>query len=254
MTSLRSGVKIGLMKKLKFKNDCLSFKKFNQIIFEDKKYRQIYRGIITSSGERDYPGPPTKWSYNEIKFKKNEYSSRGRNGTEAISYYKGKIKKKKRCGYGVEIVTQMGNYLPDVVSFYKGSWNNNKKNGKGFWSNHHPLIGVTTSVAVDNPRYVVSLGAGESSLKGEWKNNEIHQGTLEFSQGIYVGSFKKEKMYDGYLTFWDYDFIWEKAKNKISKIKMEVKKGKFMVTNEIRAFHKKHNIFLNDDERFFSLE
>ena len=182
------------MKRIKFKNNIFTHKKFYQIVFDQKKSSEIWGGVISKSGERYYP-EPKNWTYKEIKFKpidRNHYF--GCPGKPAISYFKGKIKNNKKTGKGLEIILQIQNYLPELVSFYKGNWKNGKKNGKGFWSNYHPLIGECKGIGADNPKYVVKTMHTESSFKGTFKDDEFDRGILNNSKGLFKGAFKKSKL------------------------------------------------------------
>ena len=189
-----------MMKKLKFKyivgeGYVFGEKKFYKIIFNQKKISQIWGAIISSTQEKYFPAP-LKWSYKEIKFKPidgNLYI--GMPGRSAISYYIGKLKNKKRDGNGLEIILQIQSYLPEIVSFYKGNWKNGKKNGKGFWSNHHPLIGQCTTAGADNPKYIVNTNVNEEcTFTGTFKNDDFDKGILINDKGSFKGSFKKGKL------------------------------------------------------------
>ena len=104
-----------------------------------------------------------------------------------------KLKTTKNCK-GLEVILQVQNYLPEVVSFYKGNWKNGKKNGKGFWSNYHPSIGKCRGVGADNPKYVVKAMDTESSFTGTFKDDEFDKGVLINSKGSFKGTFKKSKL------------------------------------------------------------
>ena len=192
------------MKRVKFKNDEFGDKKFYQIVFDRKKISEIWGAVISSTKQHYYP-EPSNWTYKEIKFKpmdrsipseylSNDSSLIGMPGREAISYYKGKLKNKKRHGKGLEIIFQIRKYLPLVVSFYKGNWRNGKKYGKGFWSNYHPTIGQCYDSGADNPKYFVKkIWDTECSFTGTFKNNEFDKGILVSSKGSFKGTFKNNK-------------------------------------------------------------
>ena len=170
------------MKRLKFKNNVLSFKKFNQIIFEDKKISKRYGSIWR----------PKNWVYKDTKFK----------GKKAKSCYKGKISKGNFEGFGVEMILQMGTYMEDVVSYYKGNWTKGRKNGKGYWSNHHPLIGRTDSVDVADPIYSVMefLQYDAYYYDGYWADDKKHgKGILQDEEGIFEGEFRNNIKWKGVL-------------------------------------------------------
>ena len=191
-----------------------------------------------------YP-EPQNWSYKEIKF----------NGYEAISYYSQKLKNKKRNNIGLEIILQIKAYLPEIVSFYKGEWKNDKKNGKGFWSNYHPLIGECTTAGIDNAAYIVKLYLDEEcTFNGTFKNDEFDKGIFVNDTGTFKVTFKRGKMFNGILNFWikkddtilSSDQIDDNSmpkspnvvfdRTKLSNIKMMIKDGKYLITNEIKKF------------------
>ena len=62
----------------------------------------------------------------------------------------------------------------EVASFYDGEWLNGKKNGKGYWSNHHPLLGTISSADAMSPQYVVmdDFEEDEHFYYGFWKNDK----------------------------------------------------------------------------------
>ena len=171
-----------MKKKLKFKENTLSAKKFNQIIYESNKLSARHGFIFV----------PDNWDSKNIKF----------DGEKAKLHYKGKILKGKYEGTGTEIILQMGNYLEDVVSYYKGQWKNGKKNGKGFWSNHHPLIGRTWSLDAGKPYYVVTEDGDDYYYDGYWFNNKKHgKGIFVSKEGEFKGEFKKDIKWEGVLTY-----------------------------------------------------
>ena len=83
-------------------------------------------------------------------------------------YYKGKLVNGKYEGFGTGMILEMGNYMEDVISFYKGNWKNGKKDGKGYWSNHHPLVGRTWSLDAMNPYYTI-MDDDAYYYNGYWK-------------------------------------------------------------------------------------
>jgi len=201
------------MKRIKFKNNTFGEKKFYQIVFEQKKTSTIWGGIRSSIRNDMYYPEPQNWSYKEIKF----------DGHEAISYYSKKLKNKKRNANGLEIILQVQAYLPEIVSFYRGGWKNDKKNGKGFWSNYHPLIGECTTAGIDDASYIVELDIYEEcSFDGTFKNDEFDKGIFTNNEGIFKGSFKAGKMFNGTLTYW----LNKDYQQKLSDKKIEIIKGK----------------------------
>jgi len=201
------------MKRIKFKNNTFGEKKFYQIVFEQKKTSTIWGGIRSSIRNDMYYPEPQNWSYKEIKF----------DGHEAISYYNKKLKNKKRNTKGLEIILQVQAYLDEIVSFYRGGWKNDKKNGKGFWSNYHPLIGECTTAGIDDASYIVELDIYEEcSFDGTFKNDEFDKGIFTNNEGIFKGSFKAGKMFNGTLTYW----LNKDYQQKLSDKKIEIIKGK----------------------------
>ena len=199
-------------KKIKFKNDSLSFKRFNQIIFENKNIKQEYGWIIR----------PKNWKHKKLKIKDNDlelFSPNFKIPSDAPirkeifnSYYKGKLINGKYEGLGTEIILQSGNYMEDVFSFYKGHWKNGKKNGKGYWSNHHPLIGTTSSVDGFKPVYTVMTNF-DRYYYGFWKNDKMHgKGFLEEPDSIFEGEFKNNKKWNGQIKKDNQTYIIEKGK------------------------------------------
>tara|TARA_B100001057_G_C22633659_1_gene865389 strand:- start:139 stop:924 length:786 start_codon:yes stop_codon:yes gene_type:complete len=230
------------MKRLKLKSNSISLGKMNRIIFDEPKLQSGYH--------------PNKWFSNKTKFKRNDYSYLGFTDVNAqaqkmnnsTSYYKGKYVGKKKSGYGTEIITQNGNWLPNVVSFYNGYWKNNKKNGNGYWSNHHPKIGETTSHDGANPTYsIINLNNNENnecSFSGFWSNDYMIEGVFEFAKGVFRGKLKNNRFYNGKLIFWDFDNQpYKKGKRIKSNIEMEIKKSKFIKNKYVDEFNSKHNVF-----------
>ena len=203
-------------KKIKFKNNCLSFTKFNQIIFEDKNIKKQF-GVITR---------PSNWHNKKIKLKEGLlelYSPHFKIPLDAPirkmvfnCYYKGKLVNGKYEGFGTEIILEEGNYMEDVFSFYKGYWKNGKKHGEGYWSNHHPLIGMTASADAVNPQYTI-LSTFNCHYDGFWKNDKRHgKGYLEDQNGIFNGEFKNDMKWNGQLKKDNKIFIIDEGKE-ISK-------------------------------------
>ena len=176
-------------KRMKFKDDCLSWKKHNQIIFEDKGLKK----------HGDMMFPSSKWHLKREKRKVAPHIHPDAPVRKEMTshYYKGKIVNKKYEGLGTEIILERGNYLDDVVSFYKGQWKKGKKNGKGFWSNHHPLIGRTYDIDAMNPYYTI-FEDDAYFYDGNWKDDKKHgKGYLENEEGTFSGEFKNDKKWKG---------------------------------------------------------
>ena len=184
-------------KRIKFKDNCLSFKRFNQIIFEDKNLKKENRMIFR----------PSNWHSKKIKLNDRHlelHSPHFKIPSDApirkmvfYCYYKGKLVNGKYEGLGTEIILEDGNYMKDVFSFYKGQWKNGKKHGKGYWSNHHPLIGTTSSADAMNPKYTIMTNF-DCFYDGFWKDDKRHgEGYLDDQNGIFEGEFKNDKKWNG---------------------------------------------------------
>lgn len=176
-------------KRIKFKDDCLSWKKHNQIIFEEKNIKKFY----------DMMDVPSKWHHKKEKRKVAPHIHPDALIRKEMTsfYYKGKLVNNKYEGLGTELILEFGNYLQDVVSFYKGHWKKGKKNGKGYWSNHHPLIGRTWSLDAMNPYFTI-MDDDAYFYDGNWKDDKKHgKGYLENEEGTFVGEFKNDKRWKG---------------------------------------------------------
>ena len=231
-----------MMKRLKFRSNEISLGKFNRIIFDEPSLQSGFH--------------PDKWDSKQIKFKRNDYSEIGftdvnnqaQKNNVSTAYFKGKFIAKKKSGFGIEIITQIGNWLPNVVSYYEGYWKNDMKNGDGYWSNHHPKIGETSSHDGSNPSYSVKDlrydDSDECSFNGTWLNNKMIEGIFEFAKGVFKGKFKDNKFYNGEIFFWDFDNVYIKNGKRIkSKTKMEIKKGNFIKTKDIDEFNQRNKVF-----------
>ena len=178
-------------KRIKFKDDSLSSKKHLQIIFEDKNIK-TFHGMID---------PPSNWHHKTEKRKVPSHIHKDapiRKEKTSI-YYKGKLVNDMYEGLGTEMRLDWGNYLKDVVSFYKGNWKKGKKNGKGYWSNHHPLIGRTWSLDAMKPYFTI-MDDDAYFYDGNWKDNKKHgKGYSVDKEGTFSGEFKNDKRWKGVL-------------------------------------------------------
>ena len=215
---------INRFKKIKFKDDCLSAKKHFQIIFEDKN-------IKTFHGMMD---PPSNWHHRKEKRIVPSHIHKDapiRKDMTSI-YYKGKLVNKLYEGLGTEIKLDWGNYLKDVVSFYKGNWKKGKKNGKGYWSNHHPLIGRTWSLDAMNPYFTI-MDDDAYFYDGDWKDDKKHgKGCLNDQDGHFEGEFKDDFKWNGVLKVGVDEIIFKNGKKDLSKILPEKERFWKQLENE----------------------
>ncbi len=74
-----------------------------------------------------------------------------------------------------------------------------KKNGKGYWSNHHPLIGRTWSLDAMKPYFTI-MDDDAYFYDGNWKDDKKHgKGYLVDKEGTFSGEFKNDKRWKGVL-------------------------------------------------------
>lgn len=206
-------------KKIKFKDNSLSFKRFNQIIFEDNSITKTkYFGLRR----------PDNWHHKTVEPEFKPHPSAPAYRQKNNCYYRGKLVNGKYEGLGTEMILEDCNYMEIVISFYKGYWKKGKKNGKGYWSNHHPLIGRTWDLNAENPYYMVTDDGDDYYYDGYWLNDKKHgKGILKCEEGIFEGEFKDDSKWNGTL--------------KVGVDKIIFKNGK-----------KKESIVLPDKERFLA--
>jgi len=197
-------------KRLKFKNNTLSFKRFNQIIFEDNSITKTKFGGLRR---------PYNWHSKKVKPEFKPHPSAPAYHQTNNCYYKGKLINGKYEGFGTEMILEEGNYMEDVISFYKGNWKNGKKNGKGYWSNHHPLIGITSDAGAMDPYYVIIDDGDHYYYDGYWKDDKKHRkGILHNEEGIFEGEFNNDLKWNGILKVGVDEIIYKNGKRDLSRI------------------------------------
>lgn len=227
-------------KKIKFKDDCLSAKKHFQIIFEDKNIK-TFHGMMDA---------PSNWHHKKEKRIVPSHIHKDapiRKDMTSI-YYKGKLVNNLYEGFGTEIKLDWGNYLKDVVSFYKGNWKNGKKNGKGYWSNHHPLIGRTWSLDAMKPYFTI-MDDDAYFYDGNWKDDKKHgKGCLNDQDGYFEGEFKDDFKWNGVLQVGVDEIIFNNGKKDLSRILPEKERFLKQIENEEYVNLDKVNKDIKDDK------
>ena len=169
-------------KKIKFKNNELTLKQYNKIV-----YKGMTEGLYTESRPTDYQTPKVK--------KKRTYRT----------FYKGELKNNKAQGWGIEVCQYRESFGHSGISeYYEGEWSNGKREGYGEVYDHHPKIGPVDTrsdyaeMISTNLKLEITNNAYTSFYKGYWKNGRRNgKGKYLSFYTMQEGEFKDNALWNG---------------------------------------------------------